>query len=56
MRNTLGVSPEQQEMFKNAEYLAWRGDDGTLRDSIARSGQAAVALGMGGAETLASTG
>ena len=47
------MSPAQQEMFRNGEYLGWRGDDGTLRDASQATGQAAVDLGIGGAETLA---
>ena len=46
------MSPAQQEMFRNVVYLGWLGDDGSLRQSIAASAQAAVYLGLGGAETL----
>ena len=55
LRDDLGMTPAQQEMFKNIEYLAWRGDDGTLLGDIEASSQAALALGMGGAHTLART-
>jgi len=52
VRDALGMSPAQQEMFRNVVYLGWLGDDGSLRQSIAASAQAAVYLGLGGAETL----
>jgi DNA-binding CsgD family transcriptional regulator len=52
-REAGGMTPDQQEMFKNVEYLAWRGTDPDLEAQIERSGQAAVALGFGGAETMA---
>jgi len=53
VRDVLGMTPAQQEMFRNVVYLGWLGDDGSLRRSIAASAQAAVYLGLGGAETLA---
>jgi DNA-binding CsgD family transcriptional regulator len=55
LRDDLGMTPAQQEMFKNIEYLAWRGDDATLLADIEASSQAAMALGLGAAQTLART-
>jgi DNA-binding CsgD family transcriptional regulator len=55
IRDDVGMTPAQQEMFKNIEYLAWRGDDGTLLADIEASSQAATALGLGAAQTLART-
>jgi DNA-binding CsgD family transcriptional regulator len=58
VRDTLGMSPAQQEMFRNIEYVAWLGDHGArdaLLGSIETSRQAAMALGLGGAETLGRT-
>ena len=58
VRHALGMSPAQQEMFRNIEYLAWLGDGGDpdgLLDSIESSRQASMALGLGGAETLGRT-
>ncbi|KHL19611.1 AAA ATPase-like protein [Mumia flava] len=53
VRDAIGLTPDQQEMFKNVEYLAWCGRGPDLEAQIERSGQAAVALGLGGAETMA---
>jgi len=58
VRDALGMSPAQQEMFRNIEYRAWLGGGGerdALLESIESSRQAAVALGLGGAETLGRT-
>ena len=58
VRDSLGMSPAQQEMFRNIEYLAWLGDRGDrdgLLERIESSRQAAMALGLGGAETLGRT-
>ncbi len=55
VREALGITPAQQEMFRNGEYLGWRGDD-TVRDVIEATSQAAMYLGIGGAETLAGNG
>ena len=58
VRDSLGMSPAQQEMFRNIEYLAWLGDRGdrdALLERIESSRQAAMALGLGGAETLGRT-
>ena len=56
VRDALGMTPAQQEMFRNAEYLGWRGGDSTVREAIEATRPAAVYLGIGGAETLARTG
>lgn len=56
VRDALGMTPAQQEMFRNAEYLGWRGGDGTVRGAIEATRPAAIYLGIGGAETLARTG
>jgi DNA-binding CsgD family transcriptional regulator len=53
VRDALGMSPAQQEMFRNIEYLAWCATDPDLPGSIESSAQAALYLGLGGAETLA---
>src|SRR6478736_1309652 len=42
IRDDVGMTPAQQEMFKNIEYLAWRGDDRTLLADIEASSQAAT--------------
>src|SRR5664280_674891 len=58
VRDALGMSAAQQEMFRNIEYLAWLGDHGdrdALLNRIESSRQAAMALGLGGAETLGRT-
>ena len=58
VRDALGMSPAQQEMFRNIEYRAWLGGGGerdALLESIESSRQAAMALGLGGAETLGRT-
>ena len=58
VRDALGMSPAQQEMFRNIEYLAWlgdRGDRAALLERIESSRRAAMALGLGGAETLGRT-
>jgi DNA-binding CsgD family transcriptional regulator len=55
VRDVLGMSAAQQEMFRNSEYLAWRGEEDGLRETIDSTGRAAVALGLGGAETVART-
>jgi DNA-binding CsgD family transcriptional regulator len=58
VRDALGMSAAQQEMFRNIEYLAWLGDHGdrdALLNMIESSRQAAMALGLGGAETLGRT-
>lgn len=55
VRDALGMSVQQQEMFRNIEYLAWRGDDPELPMAIEMAKQAALALGMGGVLTMAQT-
>ncbi|MGS0687365.1 helix-turn-helix transcriptional regulator [Nakamurella sp. GG22] len=53
VRDALGMSQAQQEMFRNIEYLAWRATEPDLPGCIESSAQAALYLGLGGAETLA---
>jgi DNA-binding CsgD family transcriptional regulator len=55
VRDALGMSAAQQEMFRNVEYLAWRGDDDQLEASIDMARQVSIALGMGGVLTMANT-